>query len=657
MTSTAPAGRADVCERLRAQADRWRAGHGNVLLLRGEAGMGKSTMLDWLAAAIGADAVRIDCRPPIGNFNVSTIQPLQPFGNAIEQLYVQSEQAAKKRLAVNIGMSLLASIPIAGDIFYAVKAISQDVNEYKRDTSAMQHKKRAAVEECVDTLTRIAQQRPVALLIDDAHWSDSQSVDVLRTLLPRIGDLPLLIVWAVDPASCRRVNLPLHALMQDAAFHERTHTLAPLSATAMQDMVRSMVPNAAFTDREWSILLDRTAGTPGIVREYVVYLQQTSQVAADGTLQANALETPGLSRSDHPATDVALHAVSAEDATVLTLAAAEGRECTAFVMAALMNVDVLTAIRTLRAIAQRTGLISSMGMRTRYGVKTTVYTFTQTAAYTHFLHYAEYEERKHLHQRISEILEREYAAAELDEVRQQIAGYVAAHSVEAEDNTTVERMLHVSADGADRMGADAVSAYIRTTLLAPYQQANAEAAASATPGGGDAQGEAGAVAGASTSTIIRSVADAVVRGNALQARTLAGNALQHNHGMMPAERITLLALAARACVELTLWTDAEAYLDEAERAAELSQRDRCTVLNIRATLALRQGDHIHAQALLHEASRLAASLPVHARIVTLGNIVLTLRELGDASADRYERSLRRLLNARGWSGMRQDLAI
>jgi predicted ATPase len=355
MSRTHLPGRTDTCTRLAHDVAQWRNGHGNVILIRGEAGMGKSETLRWLADEIGDASVRIDCRPPIGNFNVSTIQPLQPFGNAIEQLYVQSEQAAKKRLAMNIGMSLLASIPIAGDIFYAVKAISQDVSEYKRDTSATQQKKRAAVDECVDTLMRIAEQRPVALLIDDAHWSDSQSVQVLRHILPRIGDLPLLIVWAIDPASCRRVNVSLTGLLQEGPFHERTLTLSALSADGMHEMVKALVPQTAFTDREWSLLHDRTAGCPGVIREYISYLQQTSQITTDGSLAPNALDVPGLSGSAHPATDVALHAVADADATVLTLAAAEGREFTAFVVAALMNTDVLTAIRTLRGITSAPG--------------------------------------------------------------------------------------------------------------------------------------------------------------------------------------------------------------------------------------------------------------------------------------------------------------
>jgi hypothetical protein len=657
MTPSLP-GRADVCARLREDVLRWRGGHGNVILLRGEAGMGKGRMLTWLASEIGTEAVRIDCRPPIGTFNVASIQPLQPFGNALEQLYLQSEQAAKKRLAVNIGMSLLASIPIAGDIFYAVKAISQDVNEYKRDTAALQHKKRAAVAECVDTLLRIAERQSVAMLIDDAQWSDSQSVDVLRQILSRIADVPLLIVWAVDPASVRRVNLPLATLLQEPSFIERTYTLSPLTLDGTKDVVRDMAPHAELSDRQWTMLHERTAGTPGIVHEYVTYLQRGGQFMADGTLAADALEAPGLKLSDHPATDVALHAIADDDAHVLTLCAAEGREFTAFMVAALMNVDVLTAIRTLRGVAHRTGMITSMGMRTRYGVKTTVYEFSQTAAYTHFLHYAEYEERKHLHQRIAEILSREYASTELDEVRQQIAGFIAAHSAEAEDTSTLERMLHVSADSADLMGADEVSAFIRSTLMTGTTPVPAE---TTMPEAAAPQSADGAVDHAIRSTmqaLLRSVADAIVRGSADAARRQSLAALA-DAGMTctMSERALLHCLAARACIELEQWTDAETQLDAVDRLHELGQRERCTALNMRAALALRRGDHGMARTMLHEASRIASTLPANARIMTLGNIILTLRAAADPTVERYERAMRRLVSVRGWSGLRADLTI
>ena len=39
----------------------------------------------------------------------------------------------------------------------------------------------------------MADERPLALVIDDAHWADRPSLEVLAYLARRIGDLPLLI--------------------------------------------------------------------------------------------------------------------------------------------------------------------------------------------------------------------------------------------------------------------------------------------------------------------------------------------------------------------------------------------------------------------------------------------------------------------------------
>ncbi|MBK6420106.1 MAG: ATP-binding protein [Ignavibacteria bacterium] len=213
-----PAGRESVASALSKRIDAWRTGTGGVVVISAEPGMGKTTLLDWMESKLASDhpgvVVRVDCRPPIGAINTSAIQPLQPFGAAIEKLYLQSGQAARKRLAVNIGMSVLASIPIAGDLFYAVKAISQDVNEYKRETAAMQEKKRSAVAECVTTLRTIAEKSPFILLVDEAQWSDSQSVEVIRQLVNTLGSTPLLIVWCVSPSMAQRSNLPLSMLLR-----------------------------------------------------------------------------------------------------------------------------------------------------------------------------------------------------------------------------------------------------------------------------------------------------------------------------------------------------------------------------------------------------------------------------------------------------------
>jgi hypothetical protein len=207
------------------------------------------------------------------------------------------------------------------------------------------------------------------------------------------------------------------------------------------------------------------------------------------------------------------------------------------------------------------------------------------------------------------------------------------------------------------MGASDVSHYIRTTLLADYTSASHAAAVTSTSDDVVVDGAATMSAGTPIRSVIRSIADAIVRGDAATARTLVTTALGQAERLMAAERATLLILAARTYVEESRWTDAEGFLDEVERMPDLSDHDRCMMLNVRATVALRQQDAILARTILYEASRIAQTLPASIRIVTLGNILLTLRAMGDSSVARYERSLRRLMHARGWSGMRTDLAM
>jgi DNA-binding NarL/FixJ family response regulator len=45
----------------------------------------------------------------------------------------------------------------------------------------------------------LAEQRPLLLAVDDAHWSDAPSLDALAFLLPRLEELPLLLVLACRP--------------------------------------------------------------------------------------------------------------------------------------------------------------------------------------------------------------------------------------------------------------------------------------------------------------------------------------------------------------------------------------------------------------------------------------------------------------------------
>ncbi|MCM1965937.1 AAA family ATPase [Streptomyces sp. G1] len=105
----------------------------------------------------------------------------------------------------------------------------------------------------------VVQRAPVALVLDDAHWADPESLSWLAAFAPRAEHLPLLLVVAYRPD-----ELPAHAeafrTLPGRAGH-RPLTLAPLTARAVSGLVREAVgehADEAFCREAWAV----TTGNP-----------------------------------------------------------------------------------------------------------------------------------------------------------------------------------------------------------------------------------------------------------------------------------------------------------------------------------------------------------------------------------------------------------
>ena len=87
--------------------------------------------------------------------------------------------------------------------------------------------------------TRLARRRPLALLIDDAHWADAASLRFLAYLGNRLGRVPILLVVAARP-----VGEPGVAAVADMLPAPAVLRPATLSDDASAELVRAAVPNA-----------------------------------------------------------------------------------------------------------------------------------------------------------------------------------------------------------------------------------------------------------------------------------------------------------------------------------------------------------------------------------------------------------------------------
>jgi DNA-binding CsgD family transcriptional regulator len=193
-------------------------GRGGTLFVVGEAGLGKTTVLRYAAAA-AEDWFRT------GTGQADVAEAALPFGLI--------GQALDPLLDGRVATTGTTQAP--ADYFYAVLA-----------------------------RLRQAASQPLFLALDDAHWADPDSLTLLRLICRRITELPVAVLVTVRPWPCEA----LRAGEELAASHlAAVQHLAPLSA----DAARSMLQGAVGDERDRVAAL--CAGNPLLLGQVAAALR------------------------------------------------------------------------------------------------------------------------------------------------------------------------------------------------------------------------------------------------------------------------------------------------------------------------------------------------------------------------------------------------
>lgn len=98
-------------------------------------------------------------------------------------------------------------------------------------------------------VVNLAEQRPVALVVDDAHWADGASLRFFAYLGGRLEGLPLLLVLAARPPG-EPGSVPVASRLAEGGVRDQLHP-TPLSEPAARQLVKVIVPDA--TDERVSV--------------------------------------------------------------------------------------------------------------------------------------------------------------------------------------------------------------------------------------------------------------------------------------------------------------------------------------------------------------------------------------------------------------------
>jgi class 3 adenylate cyclase/predicted ATPase len=172
------------------------AGAGQIVLLSGEAGIGKSRLAAQLAAEVANEPhtrLRYQCSP----YHRDSV--LHPFvvqlGRAAR---LAPEDPAETQLDKLEAILAPAHIAETAPLFASLLSIPTGERYPPLALSAAQQR-RLTLAALLDQLEALARQKPVLMLFEDAHWADATSLEVLDLTVERIRALPVLVLITFRP--------------------------------------------------------------------------------------------------------------------------------------------------------------------------------------------------------------------------------------------------------------------------------------------------------------------------------------------------------------------------------------------------------------------------------------------------------------------------
>lgn len=168
--------------RLRLALERAVAGQRQLVFVSGEAGIGKTALVEAFAADIGGDGVRVGRGQCVEHYGAG--EPYLPVLEALGRLGRAAEGEQLVEALMRHAPTWLVELPgLLGDA---------DLEAAQRRAQGTSRER--MLRELVEALEALTADAPLVLILEDLHWSDSATIDLLGMLARRREPARLLVV-------------------------------------------------------------------------------------------------------------------------------------------------------------------------------------------------------------------------------------------------------------------------------------------------------------------------------------------------------------------------------------------------------------------------------------------------------------------------------
>jgi class 3 adenylate cyclase/tetratricopeptide (TPR) repeat protein len=406
---TALVGREEESELLLRRWSRAKTGEGQVVLLSGEAGIGKSRLTAALPERLSGEPhtlLRYFCSPQRAD---SAFHPIiGQIERAAGLAYDDKPQAKLDKLDVLLGQT--STSPEDAALFAEMLSLPNDGRYPALDLAAEQRRQRT-LEALMSQLAGLARRQPVLMIFEDVHWVDPTSLEVLGRIVDRIKTLPVLLIVTFRP----EFNAPWVG-----QSHVTSLTLNRLGEREAAAIIARLVGNKTLPADVMAEIVERTDGIPLFVEEMTkAVLEAESEGAARRTVAAAPSPALAVPASLHASLMARLDRLGPAK-EVAQIGSAIGREFSHALLASVVRKPEAELGSALDRLVQA-GLLFRQGVppQASYLFK---HALVQDAAYGTLLR----EPRRALHARIAEILDSQFS--EIAESQPEI---LARHCTEA----------------------------------------------------------------------------------------------------------------------------------------------------------------------------------------------------------------------------------
>jgi hypothetical protein len=270
-------------------ADRWQTaseGSGRTVVILAEAGMGKSRLVDALYHQIGD-------KPHVSiTWQCSPYHQTKPFSPVVEHVThaagIVDADAPAEQLHKLSGLLTAAGMPLDGNLalFAQLLSIERDAG-FVPSVLPPTQVRTATIAALIEWLRRIAIASPLLLVLEDAHWIDASTMELLTRLVGALVDVPLLTVITARPEFVSPWS---------GRAEVSTIGLDRLSNRDCEILVREVAGPAAFQNHTAEHILSRSDGNPLFVEELSTAVMETMAAAAKGV--PDSLQSSLMARLD-----------------------------------------------------------------------------------------------------------------------------------------------------------------------------------------------------------------------------------------------------------------------------------------------------------------------------------------------------------------------